>query len=353
MGDPESSVWRAVTAQHWLPVLRAEARTPGFHAPSHDSPGAGPSLENAASVVQESLFPWDTVHKAPVSLPGSGAPSSEITLGPVPVPPRDPRRRPGSPLLQVSRSVLLFLAQTTSTLSVPRQASEGSGLVLESSRCRERNPFLVYTCIHTHTHTTHSHTVPPTHIHTPTHNTHTHTPSTQACAHLAARTHTHTRPPPLPEAVAESIPTEAGALCGQGCSGHLEAQPEELLPPARPLSPSLPTAGLTRETSSSRRFAGRTRRYTATSGTPAAQGSRSISAARSTMRMTAHPPGAGEGSIARGLSWHQGHSPQAGEWWSGGRSFRPEGWDSSAQSLDWVSRTAPASRSHQGGLSWR
>ena len=60
MGDPESSVWRAVTAQHWLPVLRAEARTPGFHAPSHDSPGAGPSLENAASVVQESLFPWDT-----------------------------------------------------------------------------------------------------------------------------------------------------------------------------------------------------------------------------------------------------------------------------------------------------
>ena len=150
LGDPESSVWRAVTAQHWLPVLRAEARTPGFHAPSHDSPGAGPSLENAASVVQESLFPWDTVHKAPVSLPGSGAPSSEITLGPVPVPPRDPRRRPGSPLLQVSRSVLLFLAQTTSTLSVPRQASEGSGLVLESSRCRERNPFLVYTCIHTH-----------------------------------------------------------------------------------------------------------------------------------------------------------------------------------------------------------
>ena len=102
LGDPESSVWRAVTAQHWLPVLRAEARTPGFHAPSHDSPGAGPSLENAASVVQESLFPWDTVHKAPVSLPGSGAPSSEITLGPVPVPPRDPRRRPGSPLLQVS-----------------------------------------------------------------------------------------------------------------------------------------------------------------------------------------------------------------------------------------------------------
>lgn len=56
--------------------------------------------------------------------------------------------------------------------------------------------------------------------------------------------------------------------------------------------------GLTQETSSSRRFAGKTRRYTATSGTPAAQGSRSISAARSTMRMTAHPPGAGKATAA-------------------------------------------------------
>ena len=130
LGDPESSVWRAVTAQPWLPVLRAEARTSGFQAPSHDSPGAGPSLENATSVVQESLFPWDTVYKAPVSLAGSGAPSSEITLGLVPVAPRDPSRRPGSPLLQVSRSVLLFLAQTTSTLTVPWQASEGIVLVL-------------------------------------------------------------------------------------------------------------------------------------------------------------------------------------------------------------------------------
>lgn len=64
--------------------------------------------------------------------------------------------------------------------------------------------------------------------------------------------------------------------------------------------------------------------------------------------MTAHPPGAGEGSIAQGLPWQQGHGPQAGEWWSGGRSFRPEGWDSSAQSLGWASRTAPASRSHKG-----
>ena len=210
LGDPESSVWRAVTAQPWLPVLRAEARTSGFQAPSHDSPGAGPSLENATSVVQESLFPWDTVYKAPVSLAGSGAPSSEITLGLVPVPPRDPSRRPGSPLLQVSRSVLLFLAQTTSTLSVPRQASEGSGLVLESSRRRERNPSLVYTCIHTHTHThtTHSHTVPPTHTpptphthtlythspHTPTYNTHTHTPlHTGVCT--PSRTHAHTHTP--------------------------------------------------------------------------------------------------------------------------------------------------------------
>lgn len=36
--------------------------------------------------------------------------------------------------------------------------------------------------------------------------------------------------------------------------------------------------------------------------------------------MTAHPPGAGEGSIAQGLPWQQGHGPQAGEWWSGGCS---------------------------------
>ncbi|XP_053076321.1 voltage-dependent L-type calcium channel subunit alpha-1D isoform X2 [Acinonyx jubatus] len=53
------------------------------------------------------------------------------------------------------------------------------------------------------------------------------------------------------------------------------------------------TLGLTQEMSSSQLFAGKIQRYTATSATPAAWRSRSISVVRRALRMPAHRPGAG------------------------------------------------------------
>lgn len=60
------------------------------------------------------------------------------------------------------------------------------------------------------------------------------------------------------------------------------------------LRPSLPTAGPTQEMSSFQLFAGKTWRYTATSGTPTAGGGRSVPAERSSVRMAARQVEAGE-----------------------------------------------------------
>lgn len=106
---------------------------------------------------------------------------------------------------------------------------------------------------------------------------------------LAGTLHTT---PPLPEA---SVSLEVGAPL----AGPLQRPSyRSCLPSAQTLRPPLPTAGLTQEMSSFQPFAGKTPRSTATSGTPAAWGSGSISVVRNVTRMTAHQPGAGEGCWA-------------------------------------------------------
>lgn len=94
---------------------------------------------------------------------------------------------------------------------------------------------------------------------------------------------------PLPEACSSLLeasvpvkkPGEKPGLQAMGC-------------PAGPQT-SLSTTDLTLEMSSSQLFAEKIQRYIATSGTPAALGSRSTSVVKSATRKTALPPGAGEG----------------------------------------------------------
>lgn len=128
------------------------------------------------------------------------------------------------------------------------------------------------------------------------------------------RTSTSTLTAPLPEALRiqsrlrRAHGGKARSTSGRGAGRVLRHDHRSYLPPTRALRSSLPTAGPTQEMSSSQLSAGKTQRYMATSGTPAAGGNRSISVARSAMRMTAHQPGAGEGVVA-GQPWQA--SPSA------------------------------------------
>lgn len=124
---------------------------------------------------------------------------------------------------------------------------------------------------------------------------------------LLVHTRVHRSPPPTPlphtlllealtvqSCLRQVCPGISQERIWQGCWLHAEAWLQNCPPSAQVLRFSHPTAGPTQEMSSSQLFAGKTQRYTATSGTPAAWETRSTSVGRNATRTTARQLRAGE-----------------------------------------------------------